>query len=602
MNRWRSIIKSEWFWYSLLALLILAPLLKPGYILTLDMVFTPHLRPISISNSTYLFSAILHLLNFIIPSQIIEKLMLFAILILSGVGAHRLAFVIPDRKRSDPDPESTSGGWTLKQVQGDRLGAYFAGILYMINPFTYSRLMAGQFLVVAAYALLPWFVMTLLKFLAKPNWRSSLAIAAWAAAISILSIHFVFFLALLTLIILAFHARSIKPPDLLKFGALAVAVFLLISSYWLLPLLRGKSPEAQAIQGFSATDTHVFRTDPGMFGLPLNVFSLAGFWDDSQSRYELPWERVGPWPVSALALMILVVYGVVLSVKRSRRTQPTGQEILKQVQDDDRGQRDRLGIALAIVGLIAAMLALGDAWRPLAPFSHWLTNHVPFYRGYREPGKFIALTALAYAYLGGKAVGRLSQGRKRIPDQKHLDIRAVGSRLSVEDDVKTGTPWAYLWLALPILLAPTMLWGFDTQLRSANYPADWYAVNQTLNHHPATTTLFLPWHQYLSFDFAGRVVSNPAPAFFDRPVVAGDNPEYQAGEPESPITRYVLHELIPAGQGGEDIAPSLTQHGFGFVILAKTTDYKDYSWLDRQPHIKQISSGSDLILYEVTHE
>ena len=56
--------------YAFIALMILLPLLKPGYILTLDMVFTPKISmPIGVENN-YLLISLLHFLNYLIPSQI----------------------------------------------------------------------------------------------------------------------------------------------------------------------------------------------------------------------------------------------------------------------------------------------------------------------------------------------------------------------------------------------------------------------------------------------------------------------------------------------------------------------------------------------------
>src|SRR5690606_7555434 len=102
-----------------LSLAILLPLLLPGYILTLDLVFTPHLPwPHELTN-TYLLEAILWLTNQILPGDVIEKIVLFLILLLSGVGMHRL--VVSVKVRGIP-PES----W--------RWGLYFAGIFYMVNP------------------------------------------------------------------------------------------------------------------------------------------------------------------------------------------------------------------------------------------------------------------------------------------------------------------------------------------------------------------------------------------------------------------------------------------------------------------------------------
>ncbi|HUC20966.1 MAG TPA: hypothetical protein VMR98_05770, partial [Candidatus Polarisedimenticolaceae bacterium] len=150
---------ADWFAYSLLALVILGPLLLPGYILNFDMVFAPKLdMPIKVDN-LYALNVLLHVLNWLIPSMIIEKLLLFVIFVLAGVGAHRLV-LNADR----------SAWW----------GAAFAGLLYMVNPFTYAHFMAGQYLVLAGYALLPWFTLSLWRFVNAPGWRSCLKVVAWA--------------------------------------------------------------------------------------------------------------------------------------------------------------------------------------------------------------------------------------------------------------------------------------------------------------------------------------------------------------------------------------------------------------------------------------
>ncbi|HUC20364.1 MAG TPA: hypothetical protein VMR98_02635, partial [Candidatus Polarisedimenticolaceae bacterium] len=296
-----------------------------------------------------------------------------------------------------------------------------------------------------------------------------------------------------------------------------------------------------------------FRTDGGILGLPWNVFALSGFWGDRQDRYVLMWDHFQAWPVVMGVLAVFIVAGAVWCVRR----------------------RDCLGVSLMITGLIAALLALGDGWGPVAPLNHWLAAHVPFFEGYREPQKFVALTALAYAYLGGRFVGWM-QGRVWVP------------RFAVVPLV-----------LLPLLTASTILWGGGGQLKPVNYPADWYAANRYLNERHAQKSLFLPWHQYMIYGFTnGRIIANPAPQFFDTPVVAGDNPELADNERLSDKTRYI-GRLSAAAQKGEDVGGVLRANGYRYVLLSKTLDYGDYLWLDKQPDIKLVKDGPTLRIYEV---
>ena len=86
----RSEKRLVWVEYSVLSFIILLPLLLPGYILTLDLVFTPNFAwPTELTN-TYPLEMVLWIIHWILPGDVIEKIILFSILLLSGVGMHQL--------------------------------------------------------------------------------------------------------------------------------------------------------------------------------------------------------------------------------------------------------------------------------------------------------------------------------------------------------------------------------------------------------------------------------------------------------------------------------------------------------------------------------
>jgi hypothetical protein len=93
------------FWaYLAVALVILGPALLPGYILTLDMVFTPQLHlPLTLS-SQLPFNLLLTALNVILPGWLIQKLLLITIFTLAGLGLHRLAPTSSLRPAPPPSP------------------------------------------------------------------------------------------------------------------------------------------------------------------------------------------------------------------------------------------------------------------------------------------------------------------------------------------------------------------------------------------------------------------------------------------------------------------------------------------------------------------
>src|SRR4051812_1984150 len=129
LRRWRNEIAA-----AALAVVVLGPMLLPGYILTLDMVFAPSFH-FSFSAGDFINSAplwlLLQYLYIFLPGWVVQKLMLVV-----------LFFSIPYLSlRFLPVPQRFS----------TRL---FAALVYTLNPFVYARMLAGQWAHLLAYALL----------------------------------------------------------------------------------------------------------------------------------------------------------------------------------------------------------------------------------------------------------------------------------------------------------------------------------------------------------------------------------------------------------------------------------------------------------------
>jgi hypothetical protein len=527
-----------------LALLIMAPLLKPGFVFALDMVPTPVWRLPEQVTSSYLFYALMHGLNFVIPADVLQKLLLLGIFLAAGLGMYGLA-----RQLQKPG----------LAVINQELGAYFSGVFYVINPYTYSRFMGGQFAVLLGYALLPWFAKVLLRFLQKPTLRGAAAVGLLAAIMGVVSIHslgLAFLFAVIALGLTVWKARKNVPVlrRLAGLTALSGGVFALLSSYWLVPVLLGRSVTASAISGFGVGDQQAFATvGSNTLERLANVGRLEGFWVEGQGLYRLP-QAIGPvWWLALAAVFCLVIMGAIRYWRTGRRFETA---------------------LFGLSALAAAFLAAGV-------FNLWFSRHVPFFAGYREPHKFAGLVALTYALFAGSGVAAALTWCQR---RSRLILAAVAA-----------------FTILPFVFTPSMLLGGGKQLAARQYPAGWFTVNRLLNRDTGQfKVLFLPWHQYMHVSFAATIMANPAENFFDKPTLVNNDPEFGRSTTNRPdaVKTFIGQKVLPAAPYRTDLGARLAKLNIRYVVLAGESDSDTYRYLDRQKDLRLVFSDGTMKLYK----
>jgi hypothetical protein len=159
-----------------------------------------------------------------------------------------------------------------------------------------------------------------------------------------------------------------------------------------------------------------------------------------------------------------------------------------------------------------------------------------------------------------------------------------------------------LILAIPFSNANGFIKGFRGQFVPTPYPQTWYQVNEILNKDRANFRVWiLPWHQYMYFRFAQKVIVNPGPNFFDKPTVGGDNIEFRSEDiytqSTNPESKY-LENLITNGRQITDLGSQIKSHNFKYIILAKEVDWQNYSWLDQQKDLEAIFDSEELKVYQ----
>ena len=510
--------------YLVLSFIALFPLLN-GYIFLLDGVFTPHYKiEDQFYGKTDSITRVPFLLVFkgfslLVPMDVLQKAALYLILFLSAVSMHHLV-----------KTESS-------------LPKYFAGIMYMINPFVYARFMAGHWLLLLAYALTPWAIASIIKFFKENNRNQSIKTALWITLIGILNIHNLFLILSVFLIFFLYHL--IKKDRILKQTAFLAIIFVLLNLFWLVPLLTAPASPVHEITG---QDLTVFATSRGPFNHFIHTLMLYGFW--REQAYILPMSFIPFYLYFDLfiILLFLAVHGI-------------------------RCCKEAYKWPILITAVLASLLAVGIAHPWFKDIFLFLFNNLYFMRGFREPHKFLALAAFAYAFFGAYGLDDLIK-----QFEKHKKAIFVASILLI------------------IAYTPVMFGGFWGQLKPADYPADWYAINDQLNQEEQDfNVLFLPWHGYMDFKFVknqDKRIANPAKSFFDKNVIQAENIETGDLYTHSvnPIQPYVEKWLK------EKERETLIRLNVQYVILAKEVNYRSYLWLLNETSLELVNETDTLFL------
>ena len=539
--------------YAWLSLAILSPLLLPGYILTLDMVFTPNVDYTSLAygldewypSASAPFLLLMQVVSKLIPTWLIQKAILFLVFFLAGLGAHKL--------------------FPLRGV-----GAYFAGLLYMINPFTYVRFLAGQWGVLAAYAMIPFAIKAFIDLLERRRGRDAIKVALLSTLVGLVQIHgfLLLFLAFLIIFLVKVIGQRREPAKILqasKYVGISAAMFLALNLYWLVPALTATGTVVEQI---SRQDLLFFAPkSTSTFGVTFDIASMYGFW---RGGYLYAKDILPFWWLIFVFILFLAVYGFVARYR-------------------DR----RLGwvvVSMATLAVVSFLLAVGAASGLTRPPFEWAWEHVPLFRAFRDSQKFVALLCLAYAFLGGLGVTELARGLRR--QSKRLP--SIGGAALVA--IALFTPLAYSFT----------IFGFQGQLGTTDYPQGWYEVNEYLNQDEDDfNVLFLPWHLYMDYSWLpnrDKRLANPAWQFFDKPIIAGDNIEVPGiySQSTNPISKYVEF-LLSSKDDVENFGELLSPLNVKYVLLANEADYEWYDFLYGQAGLALALENEEIALFRNEH-
>ncbi len=522
-------------WFCLLAVLIAGPLLGHGYLLLLDYPAGPHFPDFSVfplpssgdvGNGVPLYA--LHTALRELVTTLPDKLYLVAPVVLGGIGVYRLVRM---------------------RLAVSALAAVYGGTLFVVNPFTYDRYLAGHLFFLLGYSLLPWALAPLFDLVQSPSRRAAVVSGIWIIVLGAISLHVAGMYVLLVLV-----AALVTWSRLgLALGAVAVLVGALASAYWVLPAVFSR-PGSDV----GAADLQAYETRPRGFPALPTLLGVNGFWRDEFTT--------GPERHPGLYLLLVPILGLA---------------VLGAVNLVARHDVGRFAIVLSVAAVAGLLLAAGSSFPGTGEAFRWFYAHLPLFGAYREPQKFLALVLLGYAIFGAAGLETIVRSTTR----RISTLAALAAAAATTIALGYGYP---------------IFWGFAGQVQLSQYPSEWSAANRIMATRGEGRLLVFPWHLYAVWSFSdGRIVANPAPSFFSREVLAGDEAGFKSVAPQSPdpFSRYIA-DLVAHRAKVRALGHLVAPLGIRFVAWMREADWWQYQFLSRQSDLMPVYRGDGIVLFE----
>jgi len=349
-----------------LALLVTAPLLSPGYLLLRDAVSTPrsYLSDAALGLSEAAPRAlpqdfVIGLATALVDGGLVVKALVVTGLFLAGWGAARLAAAVV--------PEAGMAGQLV------------AVTIAIWNPYVAERLLQGHWSLVVGYGCLPWVATTMLRLRTSDvaPWFEVCALVFWIGVAGLTPTGLM--LAAAVALTCVFIPGTGRPRWWC--AAVALGTSVVVALPWLTAAVLAdslSSTQAEGVGAFAA------RAEPGLgtFG---SLLTLGGIWNADA----VPASRTTVFAiVGAVVLLGVVALGLPTVVRR-----PAAVPLL---------------ILAAVAVVVPAVMATG----PGMALAEAAIRTLPGLGVVRDAQKWVALAVPAYSLAGAAAVVTL---RHRIP-------------------------------------------------------------------------------------------------------------------------------------------------------------------------------------------
>jgi hypothetical protein len=433
-----------------LALVVVAPLLRSGYLLLRDAVSTPRsylsdsaLGLTSAPRATpqdFAVALASQLPGHLVDGGVVVKALLVLGLWLAGWGASRLvAAALPEAGVA---------------------GQFVAITLAIWNPYVAERLLQCHWSLPVGYGCLPWVATAMLTMRSTPDtgWPGIFGLAFWIALAGLTPTGLLLgaTVALVCVAVPVEGPGGPRPRWLCAAVTLGVAVVAALP--WLTAAVLGSSLTAHTAGNALGVTAFAARAEPGLGSLA-SLASLGGIWNGEA----VPGSRTTLFAVASAAVLLGVVVAGLPAVVRRPAVVPL--------------------LVLAAVSVVApAVLATGPGLHVLGA----LVDVAPGFGVLRDGQKWVALAVPGYTLAGAGAV------------------------LTLRQWLRPAVAALVCCLAL-ILALPDLAWGVWGRVAPVHYPSGWTAVAAAINDQPGPVAV-LPAGTMRRFSWSGPApVLDPLP-------------------------------------------------------------------------------------------
>jgi hypothetical protein len=342
-----------------LSLLVVAPLLAPGYLLLRDAVSTPrsYLSDAALGLSAAAPRALpqdfaVALASHVVDGGVVVKALLVVGLWLAGWGAARLTGeALPDAGLPGQLVSTTLAVW---------------------NPYVAERLLQGHWSLLVGYGCLPWVATTILRMRTAqpaPLWPQVCALAFWTALAGLTPTG----LLLAATVALVCALAPGEGLSRARCAVMSLGLAALAALPWLTAAMVSGSLSSSQAEG---VPTFAARAEPGL-GTIGSLASLGGIWNGEA----VPDSRTTLFAVVAAVVLIgVVAMGLPVAVRT-----PTAVPLL---------------ILAAVAVVVPALMATG----PGLAFVESTVRTLPGLGVVRDAQKWVALAVPGYSIAAGAAV------------------------------------------------------------------------------------------------------------------------------------------------------------------------------------------------------